>query len=348
MECPNSEYYRKLTEEELAADEYFQQWVLFPDQNNKHFWASFQKMHPEFTRKIETALQLVKEVANKKTIAPLSTHEKSFLKSIIYRELGFPDPVEYVVKKKVESKSTWMLAVAATVFIFVLITLLTNLSSSQKPTAIVRQFTKPGEVKEFMLPDSSTIVLNGGSSIEYAADFSSTSTREIILTGNAWFNVHKKTNGTPFIVHANDLNIVVTGTEFNVNAHSKATDVVLASGKINVTLKANMSKKAQLEPGQSLYLDANSQNFITTTVNTDVYTAAWKYKEWHFDETSLEQIASLIKKYYGVDVIFKNQAERKLMVTAVISVNDFQTLINILAKTLNINIQLENQQLTIY
>jgi len=198
------------------------------------------------------------------------------------------------------------------------------------------------------LPDSTTIVLNGNSSIEYADNFSIAAVREITLTGNAWFNVKKKVTQTPFVVHANEVNIVVTGTEFNVDAHSKTTDVVLTSGKVNVSLKSNALKKAHMEAGQSLHLDTLNHNFITTDVNTDVYTAAWKNKEWHFQETSLETIASFIKEYYGVDVVFKNDDHRRLMITAVVSVNDFQTLINILEKTLNINIRAENQQLIIH
>jgi len=80
-----------------------------------------------------------------------------------------------------------------------------------------------------------------------------------------------------------------------------------------------------------------------------LYTTAWKDKEWHFQETTLDSIAELIKEYYGMETVFTNSAQQKLMITAIVSVNDFSTLINVIAKTLNIKIkEEENNQLLIY
>jgi transmembrane sensor len=335
-------------EEELAADEYFQQWVLFPDQKNKNFWALFQETYPDQVNKVGNAYKLVQQLGNKKNNArSLSAHEKKFLKSIIYRELGFPDPIEPHVKKNLANSRKWRaVALAAAIFFFSV--QFWGSRNKQKALAIITEQTKPKEIKEIVLPDSSVITLNGRSSIQYNENFLALPVREITLAGNAYFNVRKKTNQTPFIIHTNELEIAVTGTEFNVDAHSKATDIVLTRGNINVSLKNNESKKVHMEAGQALRLDTLNHDFITSTADIDLYIAAWKNREWHFQETTLETIAVYLKEYYGVDVLFKDDRLRKLMITAVVSVNDFQTLISILEKTLNINIQVNNQQLIIH
>ncbi|MFT3705790.1 MAG: FecR family protein [Agriterribacter sp.] len=360
MKPQNGDYYRSLTVEELAADENFQQWVLLPDNDTKNFWITFQETYPDQKAKIKSAQKLVQELSDKKSQIParLSKHEKQFLKSIIYRELGFADPVELPVKKNAGNKwSPWALSAAATVIVIFFVTKLfwVNNSSSnnnsqlkQVSINIISEHTAAKEIREIILPDSSVVILNGNSSIQYSNQLSSLPVREVTLTGNAYFNVKKKISKTPFVVYANDLNISVTGTEFNVNARSKTTDVVLTSGKVNVSLKNDQSKKAQLEAGEKLNLDTLQKDFVKHKIDTDLYTAAWKNKEWHFQETSLETIAGFIKEYYGVDVVFENKKSRSLMITAVVSVNDFQTLVNILERTLNINIQVENQQLIIH
>jgi transmembrane sensor len=336
--------------EEFAADEYFQQWVLLPDKQSDAFWQSYLQGNPQQRKTIKEARKLVSNLTTSGFHVPfLSDHEKRFLKSVVYRELGFPDPIEPFIKKAGSSTwKWWSVAAAAILLFFTGFLFWNNANSSRQPYSIVKEHTEPKKIREILLPDSTVVILNGGSSIQYSSNFSSSNTREVKLIGNAYFNVSKTKQHTPFIVHTNEVDIKVTGTEFNVNAHTKATDIVLTSGNLNVALHNNASKTALMQAGQALTLDTVKQDFITTPVNTELYTAAWKEKEWHFNETSLETIAVFIKEYYGVDVVFENSRSKQLMVTAVISTNNFQTLVSILEKTLNINIQVHSQQLTIH
>lgn len=336
--------------EEFAADEYFQQWVLLPDKQSDAFWQSYMQDNPQQRKNIKEARKLVSHLTDSGFHVPfLSDHEKRFLKSVVYRELGFPDPIEPYIKKAGSGAwKRWSIAAAVILVFFAGFLFWNNTNNSKQLYSIVKIQTEPKEIREIVLPDSSIVILNGGSSIQYSSDLSSSNAREIKLTGNAYFNVSKTRHRTAFIVHTNEVDIVVTGTEFNVNAHTKATDIVLTSGNLNVALHNNASKTALMQAGQALTLDTVKQDFITTPVNTELYTAAWKEKEWHFNETPLETIAVFIKEYYGVDVVFENSRSKQLTVTAVISTNNFQTLVSILEKTLNINIQVHSQQLTIH
>ncbi|MFT3948984.1 MAG: FecR family protein [Agriterribacter sp.] len=345
----NTDYYKKLTEEALAADEYFQQWVLSPNEETNVFFTSFITDFPEEEKKIINAGRLVQELGNKSAHIPdLTSREKTFLKSIIYRELGFSDPVEVPAKKEIVSRWGWVSLGAAGLFIIILIIIfLPNQDKKQLPVTNVVS-TAPKQIKEIILPDSSVVILNGASSIRFSSNFSSVSVREVILEGNAFFNVKRKLANTPFIVHANELDIYVTGTAFNVNARSKQTDIVLASGKVDVTLKSDKTKSASIVAGQMVQLDTLHETLVTNNANIELYTSAWQNKEWHFEETTLKTVADFIKEYYGMDVVFEKEELKQLTITAVVSVNDFSTLVSILEKTLNIHIHTKNQQLIIY
>ena len=342
-------YYESHTEEQFAADEYFQQWVLAENRANNHFWSTFLQRYPDKFDDVLDARRLVKELAiSPYSDIPLSSDEKKELKDSIYLKLQLEDTVVSADDGRKRRTLIYGMLAAAAVLI-VAAGLYLFIPSPVKESPLLTEHTLIKEIKEITLPDGSVVVLNANSSLKYSAHFSEDSTRVVYLTGNAYFKVKKMSGHRPFIVHADQLSIRVTGTEFNVNARTKATDIVLTSGRVNVTLKDDSRSTAYMEAGERLKLDTLKHRFVTTAANTELYTTAWKEKEWHFQETTLDNIAELIREYYGMDMVFTNSAQQKLMITAIVSVNDFSTLINVIAKTLNIKIkEEENNQLLIY
>src|SRR5699024_6359912 len=87
------------------------------------------------------------------------------------------------------------------------------------------------------LSDGSIVLLNPGSKLVVPKHFAS-STREVTLTGKAYFKVAHNPE-RPFIIHSQKGNIKVLGTRFVVQSYpdSKGLMVVVAEGR--VALKAN-------------------------------------------------------------------------------------------------------------
>ncbi|MES1217221.1 MAG: FecR family protein [Bacteroidota bacterium] len=349
MEMPHYHaYYETYTEEQLAADEYFQQWVLAEDKRNNHFWKTFIEIYPEKFDTVLNGRRLVKELAaNPYSVAPLTVQEKSLLKESIYQQLAMQDSsiVQMASFRQSKSRYAWM---TAAVMIFLVIGIYLFLRTPLREQTFLVEQTGAKEIKEVTLPDSSVVVLNANSSLKFSSQFTEDSVRMVYLEGNAYFKVKRTAKLTPFIVHADELNIRVTGTEFNVNARTKATDIVLTSGKVNVTVNGDNKTTAYMKAGERLMLDTVSSELVSSVANTEIYTSAWKNKEWHFQETTMENIAELIKEYYGMEMVFTNKKQKKMMITAIVSVNDFSTLVNVIAKTLNIKIKEERNQLLIY
>jgi transmembrane sensor len=80
--------------------------------------------------------------------------------------------------------------------------------------------TEYGKLKQVLLPDSSSIVLNANSKIEYDKNWSKGKRREVWLEGEAFFDVRHLNQDTTqvstydqFVVHTEDLDVEVLGKQ---------------------------------------------------------------------------------------------------------------------------------------
>lgn len=163
-----------------------------------------------------------------------------------------------------------------------------------------------GERLTFTLPDSSTVVLNSGSEVKYSSDFGKQ--RDIWLKGEAFFKVTKNIN-SPFIVHTNDFDVEVLGTEFNVNGSIINQTISLAKGKVNVLLKESKNE-INLMPNEELVWNAKTKCVIKR--NFDVSKAlAWKENILLLDDVKIEDAISKINLFYGVNFVIKDSAIAK-------------------------------------
>ncbi len=79
-------------------------------------------------------------------------------------------------------------------------------------------YTRNGTQYELQLPDGTHVWLNAASSITYPTKFTGNN-RDVTITGEAYFEVARN-RSMPFRVKANDMQIEVTGTHFNVNTYT--------------------------------------------------------------------------------------------------------------------------------
>ncbi len=83
------------------------------------------------------------------------------------------------------------------------------------------------------LPDGSVITLNKLSSLTYPNRFDG-NTRTVQLNGEAFFNVTPNKD-KPFIVDVNGVIIRVVGTSFNVKSTAGKTEVIVETGRVEVS-----------------------------------------------------------------------------------------------------------------
>ncbi|WP_346863398.1 FecR domain-containing protein [uncultured Draconibacterium sp.] len=174
-----------------------------------------------------------------------------------------------------------------------------NMYNRQGSQSWVEINSPEGARTEFHLPDGSSGWLNGGSKIKYDPEF--LSTRQVELTGEAFFNITKR-NGASFVVHTSDLDIKVLGTRFNVANYpgEELSEVILEEGKIEATI-ASTSDSRILAPGDKLELQRSNKTIKIDRVDTESYTA-WKDGFLMLNDEALEQGAKRLERWYNVDI----------------------------------------------
>jgi len=168
--------------------------------------------------------------------------------------------------------------------------------------------------KEFWLtlPDGTVAHLNNNTRIVYPEKFSG-DTRDIYLSGEAYLMVAHDVRH-PFIVHTNEGDVKVHGTEFIVNTHDSGerTKVVLVSGKVSVTMRDG--ETVDMEPGDMALLYKDARKPVMSQVDTEPY-VAWNTGKFAFDDCPLEKLMNVLGHWYGYQVQFDSEDTRQLTFT---------------------------------
>ena len=148
------------------------------------------------------------------------------------------------------------------------------------------------------LDDGTRVWLNASSSLHYPAKFTGNE-RTVMLTGEGYFQVAED-KSRPFHVSVNNLDVKVTGTEFNINSYSDEAIVraTLFKGGVHIT-GAKIS--FDLKPGQQLQTNANGQAKV---VNADLEaTAAWKNGVFSLSGADVPTIMRQILRWYDLEQV---------------------------------------------
>lgn len=152
---------------------------------------------------------------------------------------------------------------------------------------------------QFSLPDGSTGWLNSGSGIRYRSDFKKE--RKITLDGEAFFDIRKDTEH-PLVVSANEINVTVLGTKFNIASYKdeKEIEVVLEEGKLELNNK-EMTSSFTMNPNDLVIYDKTAGSIRTEVVQPQKY-MAWTDGKLVFRNDPIDVIARRLGRWYNVDV----------------------------------------------
>jgi ferric-dicitrate binding protein FerR (iron transport regulator) len=174
-----------------------------------------------------------------------------------------------------------------------------------------------GKHSKIVLPDNSTVILSGGSTLKYAKNFDGDS-RELILDGEAFFDVMHKVN-KPFVVKTGKISTVVLGTSFNIKAYhgDNKVAVTVLTGKVG--LLANITGRPQLVKYlvKNEQININTQNGLYTSNTTNAAAvAAWTANNFSFYNMPFKDIAASLQHHYGVKIDFTDSDLGNVRLTA--------------------------------
>ncbi|TJZ60698.1 DUF4974 domain-containing protein [Sphingobacterium olei] len=152
-----------------------------------------------------------------------------------------------------------------------------------------------GSFFKMTLPDGSHVSINSKSQLRFPVAFDDNE-RVVYLEGEAYFDVAKDSQ-RPFKVVANDTEIKVLGTKFNVQAFETAFRTTLAEGSIGIK---NKDEEKVIQPGQYALISQGSIKIGKANLKKDL---AWKNNEFYFESDNIVHIAKQIQSWYDLDVV---------------------------------------------
>lgn len=193
-----------------------------------------------------------------------------------------------------------------------------------------------------MLPDSTKVWMQPGSSIRYAKAFKQD--RRIWLEGNSLFEVHKY-QGSTFQVYIDGAFIEVKGTCFLVKQEdAHCSEITLFEGKIEFNIPSTRQKTVMRPLQKLIYNSADSQTQID-----DIANISWENGRYNLKNVPLAQLIQIVSQMYHVDIFLHGVHKDNSSFSGSIHYNE--PLDNVLKKicfSLNLNIRKVNDRIILY
>lgn len=177
-----------------------------------------------------------------------------------------------------------------------------KIANNIKYTSIIADY---GQISKVILPDSSIVWLNSGTTLSYNNEYS-VNNRDLTLIGQALLEV-KKNKAIPLIVACNDLKVKVLGTKFDVCAYpeDEKVSVVLESGSVELLHSKNKSFSYTLKPGEKAVYNSLLKNIVIKEIKPTVY-ATWKDGTLIFTNTPMAEVIKKLERKFNVEITVNN------------------------------------------
>lgn len=202
-----------------------------------------------------------------------------------------------------------------------------------------------GSQEEVVLEDGTTVYLNAGSELIYPRRFRG-EIRKVRLTGEAYFDVKRDTRH-PFVIIAENAQVKVLGTAFNVIAHKseKIIEVYVERGSVQLSQRDNIQNNVVIEPGYIGMLNNNDQ--LKKIKNEDANYMAWKTHRLVFKETQLSEVVKTLNRVYNVNISINGKDVADLKYNGTIENISLQSVLEALQTAFNLKIENQGKTITI-
>lgn len=180
-----------------------------------------------------------------------------------------------------------------------------------KNTYTVVSNEQSATAKMITLPDGTSVQLNAGATIKYAAGSFKTNRRVQLLNGEIFVKVIHQTK-YPFLVDLGDVHALDLGTSFNISKRNR--DIVLTVEEGQVALQQPLASKSILLTVGKTGRYSSATGKLTAEKNTDINYKSWLNKEFTFTETPLNEVVKQLSRVYknSITIDGNNLENRKL------------------------------------
>lgn len=323
--------------EEVLLDEQFLSWYYQSDPEKSRLWEERHTRGEVDPYLVEEAIELLQQLKLKETV-PTSLQ-------VAAAEARFWEQVENESEALTERTTIlhWYrkpFSIAAAVLVLLVGAWLVK-GYFQPELLDVK--TGYGEISSVKLEDGSVVTLNGNTRLQYRHPGIFHSEREVWLKGEGFFEVQSTPEKKVFIVHLDELDIHVTGTQFNVLRRPYKTEVLLTEGSVILTSRLNKDT-VRLLPGELASLENGKIHKKTGNTSQVI---GWKERKFIFENTSLEEVARSVESLYGIDVRLEGDTTSGMTISAILPSDNLDIFIQSLEATQEFSVKRDGKVVVI-
>lgn len=154
--------------------------------------------------------------------------------------------------------------------------------------------------KSISLSDGTKIYLAANSSFQYPEKFKGGERKVSLLKGNAFFEVTKDKKH-PFIITSGEVKTRVVGTSFHIQMSKSKCEVIVVTGKVNVTSKG---QSVDLVPNEEALFESQK---LTKQLADKALLVNWYNTDVTLNQTTLKQVITILQYKYGVSFQYDNE-----------------------------------------
>ncbi len=198
--------------------------------------------------------------------------------------------------------------------------------------------------ESYRLKDGSTITVHGSSKFEVLE--MSKQQRVVSLRGKAYFDVERDET-RPFLIQTENATISVLGTSFVIDSETTTTHVLVESGKVAMEASSNTNlPKVYLEGGDRGTWRDGARAISKKRIRDDNY-LAWNTGLLVFDEAKLNEVQSVLKDVYDLDLELSGEGLADCRLTAKFDKRPAKEVVEIIAATFDLSASFSGNEATL-
>lgn len=198
------------------------------------------------------------------------------------------------------------------------------------------------ESRMYLLPDSSKVWMQPGSSIRFAENFKEC--RDVWLKGNSLFEV-RKNSGSKFRVYIDKAFIEVKGTCFLIKQNNpNANEITLFNGSIEFNIESTHDKIAMKPLQELVYNPVSVRTQLRRIENIE-----WQNGRYNFTQFNLEHLTRIMNQMYGSHITISDKVNKNCAFTGSIRYDEsLEDVIDKICFSLNLRSKEMNEGILIY
>jgi ferric-dicitrate binding protein FerR (iron transport regulator) len=358
---------------DFVMDEDFIRWVQRKDPIDNQFWENWLEENPSRHLIIAEARQIVEFIQLEQAPIPAADVqvEVAQLLATIHQSKKKAEPgteIRLLLSPKKRSRLVILSGAAAAAAVIILliingIPLLTHPSKGLTPmplapsaTSLIQKDNTSDKPLSFPLPDGTIISLSPGSRISYPNKFATSATRDVYLSGEAYFAIAKNP-AKPFRVLTGELITRVLGTTFCITGFEKDTviRITVHTGKVSVSSQSPVEGIPEsnpdgliVSPNQQLVYHREVKKFQKILVEKPAFVVPDTIDHsMVYEDTPVEKVFEQLGRYYGINIVFDNELLSKCTVTADLANEPFYHKLDLICKAIGASYEIVDAQVVI-